>query len=271
MPNIEKSKPSALAQYSSGFDIQEMQQEAEKLPSGGSTYWKPVEGKNTIRLVPAPSGKRAFMTWHKHHFSVGNDRKSVICAKYQYKQPCPVCEMGMKMRSSGSKVDIQRARAYEPSSSVYMNIVDMKNPEKGVQLWTASPGVFKNIMDAIDTAGVKNVADPVNGYNITFKRTGSKMDTRYTGFSVARESSELPAWEELLPTQTDLENAESPPTDEEQDDAVDGEYEAKGGGSFKKKNSSGTGGSRRERDVTPRGGSGGSDDGADEEEGDVTY
>lgn len=223
---IEKARPSTLAQYGS-FDLEEMQDEAKHLPSGGGNYFKPTEGKNVIRLLPPPQGKKPFKTYHKHWFQMGGERKAIICTKYQYNQPCPICQQGAKLAASGNKRDVKNARAFNPQSAVYLNIVDMKNPERGVQIWQMSPGVFKGIMNAIDMAGVKNFADPVNGYNIIFKRTGSGMKTKYEAYSVAREATELPDWEELLAAQPDIETIEAAPSDEEQDEALDGEWVAR--------------------------------------------
>jgi len=225
---IEKRSTTALAQYDD-FNLEDMQKEAAALPSGGSTYFKPHEGKNVVRFVPPPKGKKPWFTYHKHYFAIGNERKNILCTKYQFNQPCPICQKAMKLRASGNKLDMRKARALEPQSQVYINVVDMKNPEKGVQLWTMSPGVFKGIMDAIDNAGVKGFADPVRGFNVIFKRVGQGTDTRYSGYTVAREASELPGWEELLPTQIDLAQVESAPTDEEQDEAIDGQFEERGG------------------------------------------
>jgi hypothetical protein len=241
---IEKSKQAALAQYGS-FDLEDMQKEAAELPTGGGNFFKPHEGKNVVRFMPPPQGRKAFVTYHKHYFAIGKERKNIICTKYQYSQPCDICSKSAALRASGNKVDMRKARALEPQSQVYVNVVDMKNPEKGVQLWTMSPGVFKAIMDAIDTAGVKGFADPIKGYNIAFKRTGQGTDTRYTGHTVARESTELPNWEELLPTQMDLSSVEEAPSDEQVEEALDGEFEERGGGK-------GSGGGKKERDVTPK-------------------
>lgn len=240
---IEKAKQTTLAQYGS-FDVEEMEKTAAALPTGGGNFFKPRQGKNVVRLLPPPVGKQPWFVWHKHFFSLGQERKNIICAKYQYEEPCAVCQTGQKLRASGNKLDSDKARAYEPTSQVYMNVVDMLEPEKGVQLWTLTPVGFKAVKDAIDLSQVKNVADPVNGFNILFKRTGEGLQTRYTGWVVARQSTPLPGWEELLPQQIDLSNSEQAPSDEEQEEAADGQYEDR---SFKKKE-------RSERDVTPRGG-----------------
>jgi hypothetical protein len=230
----KKSAQTTLAQYG-GFDLEEMQQTAENLPTGGGNYFKPRQGKNVVRFIPPPLGKKATMVWYKHWFQIGNERQSIICTKYQYNQPCPVCKKGSELKATGNKIDSRKARALEPQSSVYANVVDMMDPEKGVQVWTMSPGLFKDITSAVEMADVGKVfADPQKGFNIIFKRKGEGKDTEYSGHMVARESSPLPGWEDLLPTQVDLAGVESAPSDEQQDEAVDAEYEARGDGGGKR-------------------------------------
>lgn len=272
----KKSTQTTLAQYG-GFDLEEMEKTANALPAGGGNYYTPRQGKNVVRFMPPPLGKPATMIWVKHWFQVGNERQGIICTKHQldaaqkermFKEPCPVCDKAQKLKATGNRLDARKASALWPQSNVYVNIVDMLEPEKGVQLWKMSPGVFRDIKTAIEMAEVGKVfADPVKGYNISFKRKGEQRNTEYSGYTVARESTPLPNAEELLPAQTDLETAESAPTDEQQDDAVDGEYEERGGG---KREGGGKGrGGKRENDRREAGGKGVDYDTTDEEDADI--
>jgi hypothetical protein len=223
---IEKKGVTTLQQYGS-FELEEMQEASAALPTGGGgDFFKPHVGKNTVRFLLPLQGRKGTKIWYKHFYSVGGDKKTVVCAKYQYKQPCPVCERGAKLAASPNKVDQRKARSFSPTAHVYANIVDMANPEKGVQLWKMSSGVFKGITAAIDLAGVgKTFADPVEGFNVLFMRSGEGMKTKYEGYTVARKPSPLPDAAELMANQVDVEQAESEPTDEQQDEAAGGEYE----------------------------------------------
>lgn len=249
---IEKAGSSGIQQYGS-FDLGDMEQEEQKLPAGGGNFFEPQTGKNVIRFLPPLKGKLAIKTWYKHYFQAGGERKAIVCTKLSFNQPCPLCERRLKLASSGSRADQKQARAYEAGAKVYANIVDMKNPEKGVQVFRCSPGLFKKIRKAIDIADVGKIfADPLKGFNIVFGKTGAGLDTEYDPVAVARESTPLPDWEELLPQQVDLDSLEAAPTDEEQDDAVDGEFESKPSKYDKKKGKEkegkeSRGGARRER------------------------
>jgi len=241
---IEKVGQQGMVQYGE-FDLTMMEEAEKALPAGGGNFFKPKEGKNVVRFMPPIAGKPPVKIWYKHFFSAGGEKKNIVCVKYQYNEHCPICERAARLRSSGNKLDLKKARAFEPSAHVYANIVDMQNPEKGVQLWTIPQGLFKKVRKAIDIAEVGKVfTDPQSGYNIVFNRTGTgPNDTEYDPVAVARQPSPLPGAVELMPTQMDLEAVEGPPSDEDQDAALEGEWEDKTGG-----------GKRREKDVTPRGG-----------------
>lgn len=223
---IVKPGPSGVVQYGD-FDLGAMEEAEKALPVGGGAWFEPKEGKNVVRFIPPLQGKKAIVIWYKHFFQAGGERKSIICTKMQWNQPCPICEQRLKLASSGNRADQKLARAYEPEAKACANIVDMKNPEKGVQVWRISPGLFKKIRAAIDVADAGKVfADPQKGYNIIFGKTGTGLNTKYDPVAVARESTPLPNAAELIQSQTDLEALEAAPSDEEQDDALDGEFES---------------------------------------------
>ena len=257
---IEKKADAGIQKYGS-FDLGTMEETEKVLPTGGdSNFFEPKEGKNVVRFMPPKQGKPAVKIWHKHYFQMGGERKAIICTKLQFNQACPMCAMRLKLASSSSRADQKQARGYEASAKVYANIVDMKNPEKGVQVWRISPGLFKKIRKAIDIADVGKIfADPVKGFNIVFGKTGSGLDTEYDPVAVARESSPLDGWEELMANQMDLDSLEVAPTDEEQDEAIDGEYEVKPSRYDKKDSKKGGGkkddarGGKRERAAADEG------------------
>jgi hypothetical protein len=221
------STNSGITKYGD-FDLGQMEDAEKALPAGGGgNFYEPKDGKNVIRFLPPLQGRKALVIWYKHFFSAGSERKTIVCTKMQFSQPCPVCDQRMKLASSSNRADQKLARGYEPSAKACVNIVDMKNPEKGVQVFRISPGLFKKIRKAIDIADVGKVfADPLKGFNIIFGKSGSGLNTEYDPVAVARESTPLADADELIQSQVDLETLEAAPSDEEQEEALDGEFES---------------------------------------------
>jgi len=232
---IEKRPTTDLAEYGS-FELEDMEEAEKELPVGSGGFFKAKEGKNVIRMLPPRKGEKAIKIWHLHWFSAGGERQTIVCPKNQANERCELCAMAAKLRASGNRADAKLARAYEPRSNVYMNIVDMKNPEKGVQIFKATANVFKDIRSAIDISGEGSTfSDPKKGYNMVFVRQGTGLDTEYKSFTLERKPSELPDAMELITNQPNLENVEKLPDDEAMEAAVEGDFEDdRGGGKGKK-------------------------------------
>jgi hypothetical protein len=223
-------------------DFGAMQEEEKKLPTGGGgNFVKLKEGKNILRALPSLPGKPFMKTWYKHFFQLGAERKTIVCARMQANEPCAVCDKGKKLLSSGNRLDTGKAKAFEPKPYVYINVVDMKNPEAGVKIWSMSSYMYKDLIKTLDMNDVQKVfTNPTKGFNIIVLRTGTGAnDTRYK-LAIARESSELPDAEAFINTQPDLETAESLPSDEDSDNAADGKFESLGS----------SGGGRKEKEVS---------------------
>lgn len=223
--SLVKREESAIAPYGD-FDLGMMEDAEKSLPTGDKRFYEARDGKNVIRFIPPLQGKKPFKIWNKHHFSAGGEKKAIICTKQDFNEPCELCKMRLKLASSASPKDQKQARAYEPRATVYCNVVDMMEPEKGVQVFRIPSGLFKSIRKAIDMAEVGKVfAHPEKGFNIKFVKTGTGLKTKYETVTVAREASPLPNAAELIANQLDLDGMEAAPTDEEVDEAVDGEFE----------------------------------------------
>lgn len=227
---ITKKEDGEIVEYGS-FDLGDLEEVEKELPVGGGNFLKFAEGKTVIRFIPPRKGEKGVVTWYKHYFEAGGERKQIVCLKRQTGEHCPICAKGNKLKGSGNRLDAKRARAYEPRAYVYANVVNMKNPEKGPQTANFSVGFFKDIKAQIDASDVGRVfADPVKGYNIVVTRKGTgRNDTEYK-VTVARESSELPNAAEIISTQADLSTIEEMPDDERLDEALDGDFADNGGG-----------------------------------------
>lgn len=87
--------------------------------------------------------ERTFWT----HRNVGPMTKSYVCLAKTFHKRCPVCELQTKLRSDGDKVG---SKALNPSERQLMNVIDLAEPDRGVQLLDMSKHLFgKQIDDKI--------------------------------------------------------------------------------------------------------------------------
>ena len=151
---------------------------------GEVTFYKPVEGKNRINIIPYEIktknhplvkkgefeiGDKDYVMDFYIHKSVGPTETSVLCLKSTYGKPCPVCELRAKLRKDGKE---DEAKALKPSRRVAYNVEDLKEPGK-VKIFETSDFLFEK--ELIDEArddeenGFVDFADPEEGKEIKFR------------------------------------------------------------------------------------------------------
>lgn len=103
------------------------------------------------------------------HKRIGIDKmQDVVCLKKLLGKPCVICDENAKLYSEG-KTD--EAKAYYPSWRVFYNVIDLNEPNKGVQIWATT--VFEVEADLQSLANLgqgKQIryAHPVDGMEIHF-------------------------------------------------------------------------------------------------------
>lgn len=173
----------------------------------GSAWYKFRQGKNEIRILPVADASWGMSypiyTTAEHlidvkKFPVPGQEKTFgfLCPKVERGEHCPLCELEAQLRASGSKADLELAEAIKVKPKYYANIVDMYEPELGVQQVSFSPGVYGKI-EAL--RGMKNInfSHPLKGCSIIIQKTGEGMNTRYPLVTDGKQG-ELEGWQDYL-------------------------------------------------------------------------
>ena len=82
-----------------GLDMKKMRAKKQALENRGdggksSSFWKPQEGEQTIRIVPTADGDPFKDYWF--HYNVGKN-SGFLCPKKNYGEDCPVCDFASKL------------------------------------------------------------------------------------------------------------------------------------------------------------------------------
>lgn len=214
MPNIQKW---------GSFEIDAAQEEKEELAkSSGGSFLKFDAGRNIVRFMPPPLGRRTpFVKAWQHYIEIPGSDKGVSCncPRMMAKQYCAVCVEAEKMKSSGSGPDFKVAEAMVAKLRVYANVIARKNPEMGPQIAAFGKMIYEKLLalrDDPDAGG--DFTDPEEGFDIVIGKTGEKMNTRYE-VTPARQSTPLGdlGWIDL---QHDLSRFESIPSEEDLEEAL---------------------------------------------------
>jgi len=153
-------------------------EELKKMGQGGN-FWKPQEGENIVRFLPAYKEGAPFYLETMLHFGLGSDNSQTVTCNQFYGQPCYICEVVAKLRESEDPEDLKRARDMAPRRRIFYNIIDLKNPQDGVKVFVSGITIFKQLLSYIYDSDWGDITDPQHGYDIVIERTGTGLDTDY--------------------------------------------------------------------------------------------
>ncbi len=176
---------------------------------GEVNFFKPVEGKNRINIIPYviktknhPLVKRGdfevgdtdYMMDVWVHRKVGLTEASVICLKETYGKPCPVCEQSTLLAREGKD---KEAKDLKPKRRSFYNVQDLKEPDK-LKVFEVSHELFeKELIDEArddEAGGFVDFADLENGKEIKFRASETSfgkikyMEFKSFGFENRDES-----------------------------------------------------------------------------------
>lgn len=97
------------------------------------------------------------------HRGVGAETKSYVCARKTHGGKCPICDYAAAARRKAD-ADKDYLKEIEPKERQLWNVVDLAEPDKGVQLWDVSHHLFGKFLDA----KIRN-ADPDDDYKMYFR------------------------------------------------------------------------------------------------------
>jgi len=204
----------------------EIEQRMNKGDRTPVTFWKPNAGSNSIRILPpwTQEGEHAGAPWREaaQHWNVHEEKKApILCPKRtpDINEPCPICDFIDELRTRKDDIQAQQlAKDLRAKSAYFFNIVDLNDPvytvkdiaeakqarpdaelklEAGdlkVQVYAAGPTIFNQILGVIAENQV-DITDPFTGHNITLKKTGKALQTRYEVVLMVK-STPLEGWSE---------------------------------------------------------------------------
>lgn len=166
----------------------------ENAPVGGSTdFWQPDDGENRIRVMP-PWGPDVEDFWFATgtHFNVGPDERRVYCPDVSgVRETCFICRL-VKRLSRGDEDEQAESEAMGARPRYLLNIVDLDEPEKGVQVWECPKTIFRQLKKFfLNEDDYGDFTDLEDGYDIIVEKSGSGINTKYDA-TPARKNTAFP-------------------------------------------------------------------------------
>ena len=127
-----------------------------KLPEKVHLF-KPKEGVMLIDILPFKAGsgnpwaEEGRIHWERTfyvHRGLGANSDSYLCPRMNSKSRCPVCEHRLVLMKKGDPEMEERVKEMLPKQRQLFNIRDLRDPDKGLQLWDISYHLFGKVLDA---------------------------------------------------------------------------------------------------------------------------
>jgi len=122
------------------------------------TLFKAKAGVMLLDIIPyivgkgnpwAEPGNLHYERTYYSHRGIGANEDSYLCARMSSKGRCPVCEHRLSLLKSADGDEDKEAAAKDlsPKQRQLFNVINLKEPDKGVQLWDISYHLFGRLLD----------------------------------------------------------------------------------------------------------------------------
>lgn len=175
-----------MAKKSTRSLAERLAEKRKNLASGGEGNLIFVKA-GILRFRPVPVGENNDWSFEVYHFYLGNDIKGVISPK-SIGKPCAIMEAYEKLRASKKESNRKLALRLKPKKKYIVLGYTFKDEsgkepeiERGVRPALLAKGSLQDMIDVYLDSEHGDFTDPINGYDIKLRRTGTTMtDTEYS-------------------------------------------------------------------------------------------
>lgn len=166
-------------------------------------YWKPTNGKHTIRIVPSAYNPTFPFTELKFHYNIA---KFPMLALSNFGKQDPIEEFVKELRKTSDKDNWSLSGKISPKARVFAPVIVRGEEEKGVRLWNFGVNIYKALLALAEDEDIGDFTDVMNGYDMVVEQTpGNPYPTTTVRIkpkttTLSDDDSKVKAW---LSTQPD--------------------------------------------------------------------
>jgi len=160
-----------------------------------SAWFRPDEGDQDIRIVPAPDGD-PLKEMH-FHYNVGDHRGGIVCPKRNYGEECPICEFASALWKEGINNNDEESKKLAKSLFVrarfFSPVVVRGREDEGVKIYGYGKRAYENLLGYILDPDYGDITDPLEGTDIALTYTKPTTPGAYpqTSLKMRRNTSPL--------------------------------------------------------------------------------
>lgn len=182
------------------YELEEVTKEEAWAKGGSSKYMKLGLGRNVVRFLPPPMGKKSpFVYVFQHFINLPGYPGPIIfnCPRLMQNSPCPACIKSDKFARSSNPADNEAAKSLWATRRIFANVIDRRDEVAGPKILGFGKGIYETLLNLRkDPASGGDFTHPLHGFDIIITREGTgKNDTSYI-VTVSRQTTELgnPEW-----------------------------------------------------------------------------
>jgi hypothetical protein len=174
------------------LDMNALKAKLNKMNKTGTnteSFWKPTEGKTTVRIVPLKDNpSNPFIELYFHY--LGN---KTYLSPISNGNRDPIAEFADEIASGGTKEDYAQARPFRPKPRTLVPVIVRGEEDKGVRFWSFGKTVFKQLLEFISDEEIGDITDIKNGRDLVVTYVPQeKSDTSFAKTTVMYKPSQTP-------------------------------------------------------------------------------
>jgi hypothetical protein len=160
-----------------------------------SVWFKPDEGDQDIRIVPAPDGDPLKEMYF--HYNVGDHRGGIVCPKRNFGDECPICEFASAVWREGTNNNDEESKKLAKSLFVrarfFSPVVVRGREEEGIKVYGYGKRAYENLLAYILDPDYGDITDTLEGTDIALTYTKPTTPGAYpqTNLKMRRNTSPL--------------------------------------------------------------------------------
>jgi len=131
-------------------------------------YWRPANGKSTIRIVPSAFNAADPFTEIKLHYGIG---KFPMVSLSNYGKMDPVEEFVKELRKTSDKDNWSLSGKLSPKSRFFAPVVVRGEEDQGVRLWSFGINIYKALLALAEDEDIGDFTDVINGWDMVVETT----------------------------------------------------------------------------------------------------
>jgi hypothetical protein len=160
-----------------------------------SVWFRPDEGDQDIRIVPAPDGDPLKEMYF--HYNVGDHRGGIVCPKRNFGDACPLCEFASTLWREGVDNNDEESKKLAKSLFVrarfFSPVVVRGREDEGIKIYGYGKRAYENLLAYILDPDYGDITDTLEGTDIALTYTKPTAAGAYpqTSLKMRRNTSPL--------------------------------------------------------------------------------